>query len=72
MCQVPLMDADGAVACSIDISEPDKVLMELNGTPYKVAQLIDDIRMAFRTTANATCSYTQLGLLFPFASKPSL
>lgn len=49
----------------VDVSEPDIVLTELQGCPYTVAQLVDDIRTFFRTTNNPQCIYTQLLVLFP-------
>ncbi|KAK9795198.1 hypothetical protein WJX73_004568 [Symbiochloris irregularis] len=57
-----------AAAFGVDVSDPDTVLRELNGTPYTVAELLKDMRMVFKVTNNPNCIYTQLGLLLPFAA----
>lgn len=51
----------------VDVSDPDKVLKELNGKPYTAGDLLEDLRLIFKVTNNAKCTYTQLGLLIPEA-----
>lgn len=56
-----------AAACHgrLDISDPDAVLDTIDGKPYKARQMIEDIKMAFRTVGNPNCPYTRLMFLLP-------
>ena len=50
----------------LDLSNPKSNLAEDSSRPYLVEDLVKDMQMAFRTTANPKSSYYQLSFLFPF------